>query len=229
MGEAKLIFIVIFMIIALIRAIRNSAMNRPGGQQVDADAVGRRRKVQSDIDAFLSEVEASAASKAAPDSARSGSPQTRGQRTADARSQDSSRKRRKREQRRQRQQQQAARTPPQPSRERQALAERSGRTSPVGERPLGSGISEHVATHIAQHTSTHLDSEVEDSFETDIVHSVASHLGHRSTELPALTKTTTASVPSSATAIRQLLSSRDGVRQAILLNEILSRPRSLRR
>ncbi len=212
MGDAKLIFIVIFMVIALIRAIRNSAQERPQGQQADAEAAAKRRRVQSDIDAFLTEVGASPAPKQTTEPPTPAPQRARRQESAAKRRQAGNRRRPPRPQERQRQ---------------QATARQPKDSPPITERALGSGISEHVDQYIAQHVAEHVDSNVDDHLEVDIAHSVSSHLGDRSAELPSLTQAGV-DVPTTAENFRQLLRSRQGVRQAILLNEILTRPRALR-
>ncbi len=70
----------------------------------------------------------------------------------------------------------------------------------------------------------HLDTAVDDHVKTDIVDSVNSHLGQFSGD-------DTGARTGNPTAARLVatLRSPEGVRQAMLINEILSRPRALRR
>ncbi|MEO2033282.1 MAG: hypothetical protein ABGZ35_14475 [Planctomycetaceae bacterium] len=218
MGEAKLIFIVIFMVIALIRAIRNNAPAKPEDKQAGAEAAVNRRRVQSDIDAFLSEVGAAPAQAPARERPTPAPQRARRQETSAQRRQN-----RGLQQRRQRQQDEG-----QQGQRQQAPANSRKATSPITERPPGSGISEHVDRYISQHVADHVDSKVDDLVEVDIAHSVNSHLGNRSAELPSLTQAGV-DLPTSAATFRKLLRSREGARQAILLNEILARPRPLRR
>lgn len=101
---------------------------------------------------------------------------------------------------------------------------RPGKSQPQSQqsaqrRPLGEGVRQHVEQHIR-----HLDTEVDDHVRMDIVDSVNSHLGQFSGE-------DTGTRPGNPTAARLVASLRspEGVRQAMLINEILSRPRVLRR
>ena len=207
MGEAQLIFIVIFMIIALIRAIKNSAQERPDGQPAEMEAGAKRRRVQSDIDAFLSEFGAAPATKPPGERPKPTPQRSRRQESAAKRRQNAGPQRQRQQDQRQ-----------------QALASTRKQTPSNIERPLGSGISEHVDKYISQHVDSNADSLVE----ADIARSVNSHLGDRSAELPSLTQAGV-EMPTTAATFRQLLKSRQGVRQAILLNEVLTRPRALRR
>lgn len=90
-----------------------------------------------------------------------------------------------------------------------------------GRRSVGSNISKHVAEYI--------DNDVEEYVEATIVDSVESHLGKRETEMPQPDKRDQSPVNSAAAEVARLLRDPKGVRNAILVNEILSRPRALRR
>jgi hypothetical protein len=205
----KLVIILVFAIIAIVRALKNAAEDKKGGQRVNANAPERRRRVQSEIDAFLTEVGA-------------GEPVP----PAQANQQKSKQQRKRRTQ--QRRQQQSQQQNASAASQRQAPLERQTQNSPTKERSLGSGINEHVDSYISQHVAEHIETDVDDFVEAHIVDSVESHLGDHSTELPSLTSSGPIQ-PTSASEFRKLLKSRSGVRQAVLLNEVLKRPSSLRR
>ena len=198
----KLVIILVFAIIAIVRALKNAAEDKKGGQRVNANAPERRRRVQSEIDAFLTEVGA-------------------GEPVPPAQANQQKSKQQRRQQQSQQQNASAAS-------QRQAPLERQTQNSPTKERSLGSGINEHVDSYISQHVAEHIETDVDDFVEAHIVDSVESHLGDHSTELPSLTSSGPIQ-PTSASEFRKLLKSRSGVRQAVLLNEVLKRPSSLRR
>jgi hypothetical protein len=200
MNDLRILIFLVFGAIALVNYLRRNALARQDDQRADAEAPDRRQKAQSNIEAFLSKV--GAANEKKPRRQQS--------------SQQRSKKRRPREQQSQR------RAPRQRSEQRQTEA------TPVSAHSLGTGVSEHVDTYISQHVVEHVESHVDDFVEVDIVDSVESHLGDRSAELPELTRTETPR-PTTADEFRSLLRSRSGVRQAILLNEVLKKPRALQR
>ena len=101
--------------------------------------------------------------------------------------------------------------------------------NPVGvDRSPGSGVGAHVDTFIGQHVKSHIGNQLADSVKTDISDQVRSHLGEDRNKPPAPTAATT---HGSAAAGDLLLALRSpqGVRQAILISEVLSKPKALRR
>ncbi len=212
MDKFQTIVVVIFMITALIRAVRRNAKNEPEVQQNQALGAKRRRKVQSDIDAFLAEVRDPSADK-----------------PASQRLQEPGRIPAKPQQQRNERQNYPAPHPTGPERNPGSFrhtvitpARRPTESRLIGKRLVSSGIKDHVDTYISQHV---VDSKVDDFVKADIAESVVSHLGNRPAEL---TSPPTARLTPAVT-FRQLLKSQSGVRQAILLNEILTKPRALRR
>ena len=200
----QLILFIIFGIITLMRALNRNAQQQQPGQRANAGQPERRRRIQSDIESFLSEVRQATGAQADDE-----------QQPPPKKKQTSRPARRPQQRRRSRQgSRQSAKPAPQPrpSRSRQAL---------------GSGISEHVDTYISKHVADHVDSKVDNLGKGDIAHSVEDHLGARSVEMPAVEVIVQNDSP--AAEIRRLLRTRQGVRQAILLNEVLNRPRALRR
>jgi cell division protein FtsN len=205
----KSVFFLVFVIITIVRALKSAADEKKLGQRVDANAPERRRRVQSEIDAFLTEV---SDGKPAP--------------SAQANQQKSEQQRQLRTQ--QRRQQQAQQQYAADASQRQAPLERQANNSLTPQQSLESGINEYVDPYRSQHVAEHIETDVDGVVQTHIVDSMESHLGNRSAELPSLTSTDSTQ-PTSASEFRKLLKSRSGVRQAVLLNEVLNRPRSLRR
>ena len=164
----------------------------------------KKTRVQSEIENFLAEVTGGRAKKPAPNPER----QARRRRQAEARRRQQEKQRQAEEQKRQ----QAAR-----AKARQKKKKRK----------IGSGIREHVDQYINQHVAAHIDHDVDEYVEATIVDSVEENLGDRDTEMP--TTTGHRKGPSAASEVAKLLRDPKGVRNAILVNEILSRPRSLRR
>ena len=94
---------------------------------------------------------------------------------------------------------------------------------PQEDRGVGSGIAEHVDEYISQHVKEHIDNDVDEHVQVTIVDEVKDHLG------PGAIPVAKPAGPSAAEAVRALLRDPQGVRNAILVNEVLSRPRALRR
>ena len=186
--EFQFILFVVFIVFSIVRAAMQKKQPGQGQEMTAREAAARRKKAQSDIDAFLNEV---------------GSPAK----------QQPARQQRSEEHRPRRRQTQRQMQPAQDASE---------------SRRLGSGISEHVDSYITQHVDEYVDSQVDDFVDVDIAQSVESHLGDRRSEMPR--KTEVADSPDSpAVHFRKLLQNPKGVRQAILLNEVMSRPRVLRK
>jgi hypothetical protein len=92
----------------------------------------------------------------------------------------------------------------------------------------GSGVGAHVASYISQHVKTHIGNQISDSVKHDIGDQVRNHLGEDKNKPTAPTvETTHGSV--AAGSLLSALRSPQGVRQAILINEVLSKPKALRR
>ena len=91
-------------------------------------------------------------------------------------------------------------------------------------RASGAGVRAHVESYIGDHVREHMDSHIDASVTQHIDQHVKRHIG---TGLSADAEEST--LPQSVSEIRSLLQSPDGVRKAMLINEILTRPRSLSR
>jgi hypothetical protein len=115
---------------------------------------------------------------------------------------------------------------------RPSSPEQKTRKTPAANRPeatqgpSGAGVRQHVESYITDHVRTHLDSTVDDSVKKHINQHVQAHIG---SEISA--DATGADGPDAQTTagIRKLLRDPGGIRNAMLVNEILSRPRTLRR
>ena len=92
---------------------------------------------------------------------------------------------------------------------------------------MGSGLSEHVDSFIGDHVRSHMGRDVDAFVNMDIAERVKSHLGSQSSSPQDIVSTVTGS--QAATDLLALLKTKSGVKNAILVNEILSTPRSLRR
>jgi len=102
------------------------------------------------------------------------------------------------------------------------------------EKELGSSVRKHLAAHMEP---DNVDLQVENYLAHDVQASVSEHLGRfaaeesktTATRLETTTGVTSPAVGVTPAAMLQLLQSPQGIRQAILLSEILQRPRALRR
>ncbi len=92
----------------------------------------------------------------------------------------------------------------------------------------GSGVGAHVASYIGQHVKTHIGNQIGDSVKNDISDQVRSHLGEDKNKPTAPTVDTTHGSVAAGNLLSALRSPQ-GVRQAILISEVLSKPKALRR
>ena len=100
---------------------------------------------------------------------------------------------------------------------------------PVGtDRSPGSGVGAHVDTFIGQHVKSHIGNQLADSVKADISDQVRSRLGEDKNRPSAPTAATTHG-SAAAGDLLSALRSPQGVRQAILISEVLSKPKALRR
>jgi hypothetical protein len=112
-------------------------------------------------------------------------------------------------------------------RDRSRSGGRSGGESGVGpgtSRATGSGVARHVETAITAHVRQHLSPTVSESVRRDITEHVESTFGRGAVSGEG------AAVPGERVeGIRGILRSPRGIQQAILVSEILNRPRIFRR
>ena len=95
-------------------------------------------------------------------------------------------------------------------------------------RSPGSGVGSHVDAFIGQHVKSHIGHQIDTSVKNDISDQVRNHLGEGNK--PDTTSATATSHGSVAAAdLLSALRSPAGVKQAILMSEILSKPKALRR
>ena len=101
--------------------------------------------------------------------------------------------------------------------------------SKKGQKPrnVGSGVAEHDDSYIGDHVRSHMGRDVDNFVKKDIDERVRSHLGSQSSKPVEMSASDTGSA--AADDILSVLKTPAGVRHAILVNEILSRPRSLRK
>lgn len=118
-----------------------------------------------------------------------------------------------------------------PQRSRKQSGEGAGKASAKpsqGGRSSGTGVGSHVEEFINQHVKSHIGNQIEASVKSDIRDQVKNHLGEKSS--PDTTSASSTSHGSAAAAdLLTALRSPGGVRQAILMSEILSKPKALRR
>lgn len=195
----NLIFIVV-VVVSIVQAILKHVREKAERERLNQGRQARpEAAMQGEIDEFLAKV----GTKQPKDAVRSGERTRRRQYDRDRADEE-----RRREQKR---------------------LERKAQQNPAESRQnrIGSGVGKHVEQYITQHVATHLDDDVGEFVQADVVESVESHLGSRSSEMPAMTSVS--SQNESAAAILKMLRSPAGVRNAILINEILSPPRALRK
>lgn len=107
-------------------------------------------------------------------------------------------------------------------RRRKAAANRRRKTSSS---KTGSRISQHVNKYITQHVDEYIDDDVEEYVEATIIDPVRSEMGKR--QGPALV--TKRKQNKTAQEVVAFLRAPNGVRNAILVNEVLNRPKVLRK
>ncbi|MDA1231100.1 MAG: hypothetical protein O2856_10020 [Planctomycetota bacterium] len=101
-------------------------------------------------------------------------------------------------------------------------------TSSSADRSPGSGVGAHVDAFIRQHVSSHIGHQIDANVKQDISDQVRSHLGedkNKQTDPTATTSHGSAAAGDLLSALR----SPQGVRQAILIAEVLGKPKALRR
>jgi hypothetical protein len=91
-----------------------------------------------------------------------------------------------------------------------------------------SGVGAHVDSFIGQHVTSHIGHQIGDAVKNDISDQVRSHLGEdKDKPIAPATATTHGSV--AAGDLLLALRSPQGVKQAIMISEVLSKPKALRR
>jgi len=104
----------------------------------------------------------------------------------------------------------------------------STNASTSSSRSSGSGVGSHVDSFIGQHVKSHIGKQIGDAVQHDINDQVRNHLGEdKNKQAPSLATTTHGSA--AAGDLLKALRSPEGVRQAILISEVLGKPKALRR
>ena len=91
-----------------------------------------------------------------------------------------------------------------------------------------SGVGEHVDSYIGQHVKSHIGHQIGDAVKNDISDQVRSHLGEDKNKPTAPSSATTHGSVAAGDLLLALRSPQ-GVKQAILISEVLSKPKALRR
>jgi hypothetical protein len=206
------IVITIFIVLRIVFSISKAANQNGQKQRVQAEP-GRKRRVQSEIEAFLSEVTGGKQPDKRDDAELAR--QRQAQRNAET----------KRLQRDEKQRRSGDGKKKSVRREQKASTSKSRHR---GERKVGFGVAAHVDEFIGKHVSEHINHDVDEYVEATIVDSVDEHLGRRVIEMPTMA-TSSVATSSAAASVAKMLRNPEGVRNAIIVNEILSRPRALRR
>lgn len=209
----KLIVVLIILGFSAVQSMIKAANEKAKKEQRQAQQGGRGRQratVQNEIESFLEGINDPQPGSPAP---RQGS--------------DSIRTRERRERRRQQAEAKKSEARHRQAEQKKAAREARKREADRKREAIGSGISRHVNEYISQHVDEYIDHDVEEYVEATIVESVEENLGDRSEEMPPLTGQKPAR--SAASDVAALLRNPEGVRNAILVNEILSRPRALRK
>lgn len=116
----------------------------------------------------------------------------------------------------------------QPAGNKNTPPKRSTSTSTSGSRASGSGVGSHVDSFIGQHVKSHIGKQIGDAVQHNINDQVRSHLGEdKNKQTPPVATTTHGSA--AAGDLLKALRSPEGVRQAILISEVLGKPKALRR
>ena len=211
----------VFIGISIVRGLMKTANEKAERERrlAQRGAPNRKQRVQSEIEAFLQEVGGGNRENAPAENDAGARREERRRRIQEKKA------RARRDQQEQRRQQKILQ-------EREETRQRRQRETAAASTPrrnVGSGISEHVDEYINKHVSEHIDHDVEEYVEATIVDSVEDHLGSRDIEMPQRPHTTRGSSSDASKAVVKLMKDPVGVRNAILVNEILSRPRSLRK
>lgn len=116
----------------------------------------------------------------------------------------------------------------QPAKNKNAPQKGSANPSISGPRSSGSGVGAHVESFIGQHVKSHIGKQISDAVKNDINDQVRSHLGDDKNQ-PAAPAAATTHGSAAAGDLLAALRSPQGVRQAILISEVLGKPKALRR
>ena len=198
------IIVVIAVISGIITSIREAAAKK--AKAADAPPDASRSRAQAEIAAFLS---------GKPTTAQRPSPRAAASQQTAAQSNNSGGDRQKPRQKKQKNQ--ASRESGDPQRPLPSKSQ--------GSRPAVSSVKAHVDSFIGDHVKSHMGRDVDAFVQKDMGHHVKSNLGNQSGVAMEDPK---AKPLIDALVLIAALRSPEGVRQAIVVNEILSRPKALR-
>ncbi len=117
---------------------------------------------------------------------------------------------------------------PQPRKQQRGAAGTPSARPDRADRSPGSGVGAHVDSFIGQHVKSHIGRQPGDAAKKDISDQVRSHLGEDKNK-PLVPTAATTHGSAAAGDLLLALRSPQGVRQAILISEVLSKPKALRR
>ncbi len=213
-------FVVVSGIVNFLKEKSQTARRQANRQRADLGQGQGKKSIQNEIDQFLKEVGGKPKRSQQPiEIVEVDEPVRRQRRPQPQQRRPQTRQRRPATQ--QRRQTQAARQPP--TRKRKPGAKLHDRKAP-GSQDLGGDVREHVQEHMQRHIAT----EAQENIAHDVNKSVQQHLG----TFRAGERNSTPTIPLAdrvnARTIVELLRTPAGIQQAILLHEILSRPKGLK-
>lgn len=227
----KLIIFLLIAAFSIIKSMMDKAAERKA-LQARPPAVppqNHKERVQSELEAFLAEARGGAGKAAPPQqAARPGQPASmrpEGQRSGQSQ-RAAGRQTSGSGQPRQKQPKAASRSQQTPRRQKPAAEQPTGAQPGT---PLGAGVREHVSQHIGQHVQQHMKNMLDDRVRTDLRTGLQREGDAQRQAASAEQASTAAQSAAVRTGIVDALRSPAGVRQAILVSEILARPRVLRR
>ena len=207
------IFVFIAVVAGIISSIKESLTAKPKPQ--NAPQENQRSRAQSEIAAFLSGSAAPAQRPQQPQEPQR-TPQTPQRPPNQSGLQQQAQPQRPKQKQKQK-----------PPRAELAEAQPKRTPKPKPERTIGSGVREHVDSYIGDHVKSHMGRDVDAHVKKEIDERVKSHLGSQSSQAVEMTGQPVNEY--AASDLLKALKSPEGVRQAILVSEILSRPKALRR
>ena len=202
------IFVFIAVVAGIISSIKESLTAKP--KQQNAPPENQRSRAQSEIAAFLSG--SAAPAQRPPQQPPQGSQRPMNQPAPQQLAQPQRPKQKQKQK---------------PQRAELAEAQPKRTPQPKPERTIGSGVREHVDAYIGDHVKTHMGRDVDAHVKKEIDERVKSHLGSQSSQAVEMTGQPVNEY--AASDLLKALKSPEGVRQAILVSEILARPKVLRR
>ena len=116
----------------------------------------------------------------------------------------------------------------QSARSKKQQGDAGGKPAPKSAPSSISGVGAHVDSYIGQHVKSHIGHQIGDAVRNDISDQVRSHLGEDK-DKPTAPAVATTHGSVAAGDLLLALRSPQGVKQAIMISEVLSKPKALRR